>query len=363
MSGAFAAASILFLVYVSQCLGSAPPVTVLFLLHDRLKGRSLGRCWETAPGGRRIFLLNPFLPHVGAVYADRIPFIARCNRDGELVSLEALPAASNEPRELSFAAAHEIEAFAKDVFIDDAKFQSLRSETAAQALAEFLTALEQTRSEDRLAALEKHFGQRFNLQKLDERLERYAKSAAYLQSACFSLFFFVLLLAPVAVFFLGLSRTWFALLLYLVLSCGAIVWLFVAAYRRTYPERKRWPLQHMTTIGFSPFAAIRANDLLVADLAAEFHPLAVARRLLPEEEFRSFAGEELRKARFLYSDEFLLRFLIGFLSQNGVDPDSLLAPPRKEDRASQSYCPVCLTEYVVADGTCKDCNDTPLVHF
>jgi len=61
----------------------------------------------------------------------------------------------------------------------------------------------------------------------------------------------------------------------------------------------------------------------------------VARRLLPEEEFRSFAGEELRKARFLYGDEFLLRFLIGFMSQNGVDPDSLLAPPRKEDRASQ----------------------------
>lgn len=363
MSGSFAAAVILFLVYVSQCFGSAPPITVLVLLNDRLKGRLLRRFWETAPGGRRIFLLNPFLPHVGAVYADRIPFIVRCGEDGSFASLEPLPAAFNAPRELSFEVAHEIEAFSKNVFVDDAEFAALRSETAAEALAEFLSNLQQARSEDRLETLEKYFRQRFSSKMLDERLERYAKSSAYLQSACFSLFFFVLLLAPVAVFFLGLYRTWFALLLYLALDCGAIVWLFVAAYRRTYPQKKPWPLQQMTTIAFSPFAAIRANDLLVAELAAEFHPVAVGRRLLPEEEYRSLASEELRKAQFLHGDEFLLRFLNEFLAQNGVDPKSLLAPPRKEDNASLSYCPVCLTQYVVANGTCKDCNETPLVHF
>jgi hypothetical protein len=363
MSGPFAAASILFLVYVSQCFGSAPPITVLFLLNDRLKGSWLRRYWESAPGGRRIFLLNPFLPHVGAVYADRIPFIVRRSEDQSFASLEPLPTASTSPGVISFEATHEIEAFAKDVFVDDAKFASLRSETAAEALAEFLNKLQQTRSEDRLAVLEKHFRQQFDVKKLNERLEDYVKSSAYLQAACFSLFFFVLLLAPVAVFFLGLPRTWFALLLYLVLSGSAIVWLFVSAYRRTYPQKKRWPFQFVTTIAFSPFSAIRANDLLVADLAEGFHPVAVARRLLPEEEFRSFGCEELRKAKFLHNDEFLLRFLNEFLAQNGVDRESLTAPPGKEGNASKSYCPVCLTQYVVAGGTCKDCNDTPLVHF
>lgn len=363
MSGSFAAAAILFLVYVSQCFGSAPPTTVLILLNDRLRARLLRRFWETSPGGRRIFLLNPFLPHVGAVYADRIPFIVRRGEDGSFASLEPLPVTFTAPRDLSFEVAHEIEAFSKDVFVDDAKFASLRSETAAEALAEFLGKLQQARNEDRLETLEKYFRQRFSPKILDQRLENYAKSSAYLQSACFSLFFFVLLLAPVAVFFLGLYRTWFALLLYLILSCGAIVWLFVAAYRRTYPRRKRWPFQQMTTIAFSPFAAIRANDLLVAELAAEFHPVAVGRRLLPEQEFLSLAGEELRKAQFLHRDEFLLRFLNEFLVENGIDPESLLAAPRKEDNASQSYCPACLTQYVVASGTCKDCNETPLVHF
>lgn len=363
MSGAFAAASILFLVYVSQCFGSAPPITVLFLLNDRLKGGLLRHYWELAPGGRRIFLLNPFLPHVGAVYADHIPFIVRRNEDESSPSLEPFPGASNSPSQLAFEAAREIEAFSKDVFVDNGKFASLRSETAAKAFAAFLKKLQHTRCQDRLGVLEKYFRQRFNLKMLDERLERYAKSSAYLHSACFSLFFFVLLLAPAALFFLGLRRTLFALLLYLVLSCGAIVWLFVAAYRQIYPQKKRWPLQQMSAIAFSPFAAIRANDLLVAGLAEEFHPVAVARRLLPEEQFRSFAGAELRKAQFLHSDEFLIRFLNEFLRQNAVHPESLLASPRKQDNASQSYCPVCLTQYVIGDGNCKDCNDRPLVRF
>jgi hypothetical protein len=122
MSGAFAAAGILFLVYISQCLGSAPPITVLFLLNSRLKGRLLRRFWETSPGGRRIFLLNPFLPHVGAVCADRIPFIVHCNEAGEFVSLEAHPAASDSPRELWFETAHQIEPFGKDVSVDDQTF-------------------------------------------------------------------------------------------------------------------------------------------------------------------------------------------------------------------------------------------------
>src|SRR5262249_52511550 len=129
------------------------------------------------------------------------------------------------------------------------------------------------------------------------------------------------------------------------------------------PQKKRWPFQQMTTIAFSPFSAIRANDLLVADLAAEFHPVAVAQRLLPKEEFRLFAGEELRKTRFLHSDEFLNRFLSEFLAKNGTNPESLLAPPRKEDSASRSYCPVCQTQYIFAEGHCQDCNDTLLVPF
>jgi len=363
MNGAFAAASILFLVYVSQCFGSAPPISVLFVLNSRLKGRWLRRFWETSPGGRRFFLLNPFLPHVGALYADRVPFIVRFNDAGEFASLEAHPAASDSPRELSFKTEYAIDSFGKDVFVDGEKFVSLRSEKAAEETAKFLNELQRKTGEDRVTALERSFRDGFSLAALDQRLASYARNAAYLQSACFSLFFFAFLLGPAAVVVLGLGRTWFALLLYTAFSCAAIAWLFVTAYRRIYPEGMRWPIQNMTAIGFSPFAAIRANDLLVAELLAGFHPVAVGRRLQPEEEFRILAGAELRRAQYLDRDAFLLRFLARFLKQNGLSPESLLSPPRREDPASLTYCPVCLAQYVVAEGVCQDCGNTPLARF
>jgi hypothetical protein len=239
----------------------------------------------------------------------------------------------------------------------------MRSEACAAATAELLQRVRRTASEGRIAVLRENFRARFRLKDLNERLETYAKSSAHLQSLCFALFFFVFLLGPAALFFLGLHRTWFALLLYLSLSCASITWFFAAAYRRIYPQKRGWPLQYMTTIALSPFAAIRANDLLVAELLAEFHPVAVGRLLLEEKEFRRFAGSELRKARFLYRDDFMAGVLEEFLKQNGVDLDSLLGAPRREDGASRTYCPACLTQYVVESGNCKDCDETELVRW
>ena len=363
MNEAFAAASILFLIYVSQCFGSFPPISVVFLLNDRLKGHLLRRFWDTGPLGRRIFLLNPFLPHVGAVYSDRIPFVVGREEDGNSVWLEAHTAAGDSRETLTFAELHEIEAIGKGVIVDGRDFLTLRSEAVAEGTADFLNQLQRTPGESRLSELQKNFRARFAVKALDDRLETYAKSSAYLQASCFALFFFVLLLGPAAVFFLGLHRTWFALLLYVILSGASITWFFVAAHRRIYPQKKRWPLQHITTLAFSPFAAIRANDLLVAELLADFHPALVAQRLLEADEFRRLAEGELRKARFLYRDEFLGGFLEEFLKQNGVEPESLLEAPRKSDAAARTYCPACLMEYVIEAGYCKDCNDTPLARF
>jgi hypothetical protein len=238
----------------------------------------------------------------------------------------------------------------------------MRSEACAAATAELLQRVRRTASEGRIAVLRENFRARFRLKDLNERLETYAKSSAHLQSLCFALFFFVFLLGPAALFSLGLHRTWFALLLYLSLSCASITWFFAAAYRRIYPQKRGWPLQYMTTIALSPFAAIRANDLLVAELLAEFHPVAVG-GCCWRKEFRRFAGSELRKARFLYRDDFMAGVLEEFLKQNGVDLDSLLGAPRREDGASRTYCPACLTQYVVESGNCKDCDETELVRW
>jgi hypothetical protein len=156
---------------------------------------------------------------------------------------------------------------------------------------------------------------------------------------------------------------WFALLLYLILSSVSILWFLRAAYRRIYPQRKSWPRLQLMTIALSPFAAIRTNDFLAAELLSEFHPVAVADRLLVKQDFLQFAGSELRKARFLHCDEFLARFLEAFLVQKRFDPEFLLQAPSRESPSSPTYCPVCLTEYVIDSGVCQHCDGTPLVAF
>jgi hypothetical protein len=355
---------VLFLVYLSQCFASAPPLTVVFFLKDRLRGRSLRRYLKTSPSGKRIFLVNPFLPHVGAVYTESVPFAVRVDAAGEFSGIQALmPQSADSPNILSFGEPHEIEASGTEVLVDDEVFLSLRTAPAAEQTARLLSEVQNTARKNRISLLERHFKKMFSAKMIEEQLDLYSRSTGYLQSACFSLFFIMFLLGPVAIFVLGLHRVWLALLLYIIFLLVSILWLFRRAYRRLYPQKTTWPLQNMVTIAFSPFAAIRANDLLVSELLAEYHPVAVAQHILAETDFREFTSAALRKAQFLDSDAFLVKFIHAFLVQNGFQPESFLRPPNRENPNSQTYCPVCLTEYVIASGACKDCNNTPLAVF
>ncbi len=122
-------------------------------------------------------------------------------------------------------------------------------------------------------------------------------------------------------------------------------------------------LPHMIGIALSPFAAIRANDPLAANLLTGFHPVAAARSILPEEKFLEFAGLELRKMNYLSPDEAVLQFLTEFLAREKVDIGVLLAPPVMESERSRSFCPVCLTQYVIDTGVCQDCGKIALKPF
>ena len=365
MKEALSFSLLLFLLYLSQCFASAPSFTTVFLVNDRLCGQVLKRFFKTSPTGRRVFLHNPFLLHIAAIYADSPPFAFRFDSAGKLTGVESLAhhQRMSSPRFLSFETLHGIEAFAKDVVADDEVFLSLRSTVAAKQAAQFLSRAQLASDAQHISLLERHFKSKFDTKAIASRLETYSRSVAYLQSACFALFFFMFLLGPVAIFFLGLHRVWLALLLYILFVVASILWLFLRAYRNLHPQSSEWPLQHMVTIALSPFAAIRANDLLATDLLSEFHPLAVAQCVLPKPDFVLFASIMLRKAEFLDRDVLMVNIIRSFLEANHVPPESLLQPPPREDAHSRSYCPVCLTQYVITTGTCQDCDNTPLTSF
>jgi hypothetical protein len=355
---------ILFLVYIFQCIASSPPNCRVFLVNSHLRGRLLRFCWQLGPSQNLVFLLNPFVTSSGAVIVDEPPFLVRRGTKSEPIVLDSLRSAHNsETHSVTFETPHEFTSEQTRVYVDGSPFFSVRSEVAATQFASFLNGLQASLPKRRASLLTKQFQHMFSIRAIDRRLAEYSRYTESIHVACFCLLLFVFLLMPILIFYRGLNLLWPFLLFYIVLSCGLILWLYRRSHRRLYPMRGGGDLAHLIGIAFSPFAAIRANDSLLADLMAGFHPVAVAFRILPKEEFLKFAGSQVRQAKYLFSDSTILQYLTEFLLQESIDVDRMLAPPLPENGRSVSFCPVCLTQYTISVGACMDCNQLALRKF
>ncbi|GAC1664723.1 MAG: hypothetical protein NVS9B4_20280 [Candidatus Acidiferrum sp.] len=357
---------VLFFVYLLQCIAVAPPGSVVFLLNHRLRGQRLRHSWRVGNYQQyRVYLLNPFWPPAGAVYVDPFPFQIQTDNHGEFLGLSPVLATPEEiPLNLlSFDVPHTIKPVGKIVFIDERPWLSFRSASAALNAVTFLAKLQRAPQGKRTSLVQRELRTIFSVESVSQRLEQYSRSIGFLQGACFSLLLFLFAWSPLLIYFAGLHHVWIVLLLYLVCSSCLILWLFLQSYARLFPGTSEGRLQHTLTVALSPFAAIRANDALLTNLLSGFHPLAVARLILPESEFLEFAGAELRKANFDSRDVVFFQFLAEFLVGQNVDVKLLLGPPLPESFRSLSYCPLCLTQYVIDTGVCRDCGNAPLQAF
>jgi hypothetical protein len=301
---------------------------------------------------------------VGAALVDPPPFKVNRDSTGELFGIESLlPPVSGAAQTCSFGVPHKLAVEETEIILDGSPFLSARSENEAKRLASFLEELGSAMPKRRSALLEKYYRDMFSTAAIDKRLEEYSRVTDLLQLACFYLFLFMFLVVPVLVFLRGLYRLWPVLLAYLVVSALLILWLYLRSHRRLYPTERRETLPHMIGIALSPFAAIRANDSLAANLLTGFHPVAVARCALPEKDFLEFAGLEFRKMKYISSDESALQFLTEFLAMELVDLSALLARPVLDSKMSRSFCPVCLAQYVIETGVCQDCGKIALKSF
>src|SRR4029453_19092560 len=103
------------------------------------------------------------------------------------------------------------------------------------------------------------------------------------------LFMLLFVAAPLAVSLAGVGQSWIALLAGLAALWLPIPVMFLVAHRRLYPGGGGELVSPFTTLLLLAPAAIRACDRLWIDGVARFHPLAVARALLPAEDFRESA--------------------------------------------------------------------------
>jgi len=156
-------------------------------------------------------------------------------------------------------------------------------------------------------------------------------------------------------------------ILMLVLISVTVALEFWTLHKAMFPGAGGQRFKSGITILLSPMAAIRACDAVARDLLSGYHPLAVAAVLLPEEEFRRFAGEQLRLCRF--GDYFDKQYQAAVqkamergIRQKEIDPEELLQPPEHES-GCVVYCPRCLAQYTKPRESCADCGYEGMAAF
>jgi hypothetical protein len=194
------------------------------------------------------------------------------------------------------------------------------------------------------------------------------------------LFLYLFIAAPTVIWMVGLSRSWIVLVLGLVFLTGAISIRFHKLHSYFFPNATDERFTQVLILFLSPVTAIRALDLLSRHLLEQFHPLAVAKVLCAEPEFRALARELLREIRHpalpvcpnqqpeavraeMETRALLLAGMEDLLKKAGVLPAELLQPPVPLDQTCVAYCPRCLTQFTSATGRCNDCGDMPLIAF
>jgi hypothetical protein len=358
-------------VYLLQCTGWAPLDSEVLRIGWRFRARLLPHGLRMRFGQHRVFFLNPFSPLAGAVVCEFFPPVRTSKEESLAKSNPSEPnefigrriiRLSGQEKQQVHSAGKEVRALNRVLFI-------AHSEAYAGFLAGILDRVRKRSVQDRHQAFEREFQKMFDIKKIALRLEEYQVQTVFLRTACVLLFVFLFLIAPVLIRLRGLERIWPFLLAYLIWSLAWIGWSFLRAHRALYPEQKEGRWQQVMVLALSPFSAIRANDALLRDLFCAFHPLAVGHVLLSKEEYRVQAEWHFRQALFRMdwnlssSDAPMLRVLQAFLMKIGVPPEELLNAPQRESENCQTYCPLCLAQFVLAEGECPDCGGMQLKRF
>jgi hypothetical protein len=358
-------------VYLLQCIGWASLGSEVLRIGWRFRAKILPHGLPLRFGQHKLFFLNPLSPLAGAIICELFPSV-RTRDDGfaaNSTSPKAEGVTGGQTIRFNWHEKQQIHSKGKEVRSAGQVLFVAHSEAYAAFLAGILDRVRKKSPQERDRAFELEFEKMFDTKKVAERLEEYKSHAVFLRATCVLLFVFLFLMAPVLIRLRGLERIWPVLLAYLIWSLAWVGWSFLRAHRVLYPEQKEGRWQQVMVLVLSPFSAIRANDVLLRDLFCAFHPLAVACVLLSKEDARAQAERNLRQSLFrtdwdaASSDAAMRRALESFLAKNGIPREELLRPPRRESQNCRTYCPLCLAQFVLAEGECPDCGDVQLKQF
>jgi len=349
---------VFLLIYLAQCLWWTPPGASVFALGTIGKGarKKQGFVWHALDLAG--VLANPLPPLSPLVVSDWPGFQPEPDRFCHCPPAGAEPVSF--PWETLAVTSSDSRLLCNGVPVLKA------GEAQIQRCAEFLRRTAKLKRGRRERAIEAWLSRSTDQKAASQELEVFRRRSRWLRIITNVEFFLLFLIVPLAFRSLGTRALWPAVtaLAAIAISVTLEFWML---HRALFPESSGARMKSAVTILLSPVAAVRACDAVSKELLTGFHPLAVASVILPDEEFKHFASEQLRACRYgpasggWYGAK-LQKALESLIRQKGMQPEHLMSPSKQESNCV-AYCPRCLAQYVNDRAECADCGYQELVVF
>jgi len=348
---------VVLLLYLLQCVHWVSPGTAVFSLSCRGTGKRkrqgfVWSAWDTA--GLLAGPWPPLAPILVAAWPAFQPDASQLVVHGDNGEYDFLPWGK-----LAFT-------HSDNKLLCNGKPVFKGSEAQVARCAALLEQLQRARKPERETMVLRSLNQAMDARTAARRVTVFTGRSRLLRVLANVQLVMLFLALPLAFVRFGPGVLWRVAVVLLAIS-GLITLEFWMLHKKLFPAAKAVRFKSALTIMLSPIAAIRAGDLISRDLLGGFHPLAVAAVILPTDEFRQLAGEQLRLNRFgeptsKWYRENLGRLMERLLRQNKIPPDELLRPAQR-DIGAVAFCPRCLAQYVKMPGACADCGFGQVVRF
>lgn len=325
-------------------------------------------------------------PRASLVWAQPLPPL------GVLLFSEAWPVAlgpdglaTREPLELDlhhrpqFAAksvrwsdVHEIETNGAELLVNGSTFASCGSGRAARALADVLDEVRSHATASRAARIRRALDRALDAAEPRARLDGFLRRTRRLRLLCSSLFVWIGVVAPLAVFRFGIDATWIVVLAVGLVLHVSVVLAFARAFKNLLPDCVTERMQSILAVALSPMGAVRSLDELSRHLIVDVHPLAAARLLeaVDRRQVERAVALDVLHPRVdadvdplaRETDAWFREQLADAYRRAGFDPRASLTSPEPEDAQVTAYCARCLRQFDRAPDLCFDCS-TPTLRF
>lgn len=260
----------------------------------------------------------------------------------------------------------DVEAKGKTVRVAGTTFLRAPTRHAAEAAADLLGDLQGTRPSDARRRIARELRESLSVAAYREEAELLRRATRLLAwaSDLYLLLLFVAL--PILIWREHPERALFIALPVLLAVHLLTLIALILAHRRLFPGRRAELVEQIVSCAIYPPGLLRALQDMKHQRLGRFHPAAVAAVQLPKEELTSFLRSELGRVELAAAGDRDDPEALGLGSLErdalhelieacGESRETLRAPPAHEDPFALTYCPICLADYRVAEGSCVDC--------